>query len=331
MTTPPLLQVEDLRTSFATSDGEHAALRGLSFVVSARETLAIVGESGSGKSVTALSILRLLKTPPARVSGRILFKGHDLLALSEAEMRRIRGDQISMVFQEPMSSLNPVMAIGAQIAEAIGLHQKVSRREAETRALAMLSRVGIPAPVRRMREYPHQLSGGMRQRVMIAIALACDPELLIADEPTTALDVTVQAQILELTRSLKDRLGSAVILITHDLGVVAQLADRVLVMYAGQVVEEGTTREIFADPRHPYTRGLLAAVPRLGSSRDPERRRLTEIPGAVPARGEAVPACAVAPPCRLAAPVCRQVAPVLARRSSGHLSACHFSDAPVFA
>ncbi len=331
MSGSPLLQVEDLRTVFRSTGGEAAAVRGLSFKVEAGETVAIVGESGSGKSVTALSILRLLKTPPARLSGRVMFKGRDLLALPEAEMRKLRGDQISMVFQEPMSSLNPVMAVGAQIAEAVRLHQDVSRREARARALQMLSLVGIPAPERRAREYPHQLSGGMRQRVMIAIALACDPELLIADEPTTALDVTVQAQILELTRALKARLGSAVILITHDLGVVAELADRVLIMYAGRIVEEGGVRDIFARARHPYTRGLLAAVPRLGSSLQPERRRMIELPGSAPSLWEAEAACAFAPRCRFAAPICREAAPAMAHQSATHQVACHVAELSVVA
>ena len=327
----PLLQVEDLQTAFAASQGDLRAVRGLSFTVRAGETVAIVGESGSGKSVTALSILRLLRSPPAKLSGRVLFKGRDLLGLSEPEMRRIRGDQISMVFQEPMSSLNPVMPVGAQIAEAVRLHQKVSHRDARDRALEMLARVGIPAPERRMRDYPHQLSGGMRQRVMIAIALACDPELLIADEPTTALDVTVQAQILELMRALKARLGSAVILITHDLGVVAELADRVIIMYAGRKVEEGPVRQIFADPRHPYTRGLLAAVPRLGASLTPARSRLAEIAGAVPSLREAMPGCAFAPRCYAAAPLCREVAPRLEAHGAERLVACHFAQAAVAA
>jgi len=315
-----LLRVEGLRTAFSST----VVVDGLSFSVEAGETVAIVGESGSGKSVTAMSIMRLLQTPPARLEGRVLFKGRDLLALSEAEMRQVRGAQISMVFQEPMSSLNPVMTVGAQIAEAVRLHQQASPGQARQRALEMLSLVGIPAPERRMREYPHKLSGGMRQRVMIGMALACDPALLIADEPTTALDVTIQAQILDLIRSLKARLGSAVILITHDLGVVAELADRVIVMYAGRKVEEASVRELFANPRHPYTRRLLAAVPRLGFARGPQGRgRLVEIPGSVPNPRDPIVGCAFAPRCDGAEPLCRETAPVLESRAPGHVVACH--------
>jgi peptide/nickel transport system ATP-binding protein len=315
-----VLRVEGLRTAFSST----VVVDGLSFSVEAGETVAIVGESGSGKSVTAMSIMRLLQAPPARLEGRVLFKGRDLLALSEAEMRQVRGAQISMVFQEPMSSLNPVMTVGAQIAEAVRLHQKASPGEARRRALEMLSLVGMPAPERRMREYPHKLSGGMRQRVMIGMALACDPALLIADEPTTALDVTIQAQILDLIRSLKARLGSAVILITHDLGVVAELADRVIVMYAGRKVEEAGVRELFANPRHPYTRRLLAAVPRLGSVRGSQGRgRLVEIPGSVPNPRDPIVGCAFAPRCDMAEPLCRETAPVLEPRAADHAVACH--------
>jgi peptide/nickel transport system ATP-binding protein len=322
-----LLEIEDLRVGFPTETGTLAAVGGLSLTVGEGETVAIVGESGSGKSVTAMSILRLIATPPARISGRVSFKGRDLFALPEAEMRRIRGNQISMIFQEPMSSLNPVMTVGAQIAEAVRLHQGASMAEAWRRAGEMLALVGIPAPQKRAREYPHQLSGGMRQRVMIAMALACNPELLIADEPTTALDVTVQAQILDLMGSLKARLGSAIILITHDLGVVAEIADRVVIMYGGHKVEEGTTRRIFAAARHPYTRGLLGAVPRLGSSLTPgQRGRLVEIPGAVPKVSDSDRGCPYAPRCPGVTDICREAAPPMVTLAPDHLVACHHAE-----
>ena len=257
-----LLEVERLQTHFGTPDGVVRAVEGLSFHIEAGETLAVVGESGCGKSVTSMSILRLIQEPPGRIAGVIRFQGRDLLKLSEVEMRKLRGNDISMIFQEPMTSLNPVLTVGRQIGETLRLHQGMNARKAEERSVEMLTLVGIPAPGRRVREYPHQLSGGMRQRVMIAMALACNPKLLIADEPTTALDVTIQAQILDLMRDLKTRLGSAIMLITHDLGVVAEMAQRVVVMYAGRKVEEASAVEIFANPQHPYTRGLLGAVPR---------------------------------------------------------------------
>ena len=324
-----LLAVRNLRTAFASPRGEAVAVRDLTFHVHSGETVAIVGESGSGKSVTALSILRLLQAPPAVVTGSIEFDGRDLLTLQEPEMRKLRGGAIGMVFQEPMSSLNPVLTIGSQVSEAVMLHQPLSRREARARALALLSEVGIPAPERRLKEYPHQLSGGMRQRVVIAIALACDPKLLIADEPTTALDVTVQAQILALVRALQARSGSAVVLITHDLGVVAELADRVIIMYAGRKVEEATTSVIFSGARHPYTKGLLGAVPRIGGPGEGSRTRLTEIPGTAPGAGATPTGCAFAPRCRCAVAVCTEVAPTLTRSADGHEVACH--RAPVFA
>src|ERR1700757_3496331 len=260
----PILEVADLRTWFFTRDGVVRAVDGVSFHVIPGETLAIVGESGCGKSVTALSVLRLIPTPPGRiVSGAIRFAGRDLLGLSEAEMRQVRGNEISMIFQEPMTSLNPVLTIGRQIAETLTLHQGLSRNKALTRAVDMLRLVHIPEAERRIGEYPHQLSGGMRQRVMIAMALACNPKLLIADEPTTALDVTIQAQILDLLMEMKSRLGMAVMLITHAMGVVAETAQRVVVMYAGKVVEEAPVGELFANPRHPYTQGLIRSIPRL--------------------------------------------------------------------
>jgi peptide/nickel transport system ATP-binding protein len=320
----PLLQVDTLRTSFASRGGPLVAVDGLSFSVEAGETVAIVGESGSGKSVTAMSILRLLKSPPVQYSGQVMFEGRDLLAVSEAEMRQIRGARISMIFQEPMSSLNPVLTVGNQIAEAIRLHQKVSPRQAMERAVELLTLVGIPIPERRINEHPHKLSGGMRQRVMIAMALACDPALLIADEPTTALDVTIQAQILDLLRSLKKRLGSAVILITHDLGVVADLADRVVVMYAGRKVEEASCRELFANPRHPYTRGMLAASPKLGATLGGgPRGRLVEIPGGVPGLADRPKGCGFAPRCPMASQICFEKAPALVTDKPGHAVACH--------
>src|ERR1700755_2713381 len=279
-----ILDIADLRTWFFTRDGVVRAVDGVSFHVFPGETLALVGESGCGKSVTALSVLRLIPSPPGRiVSGTIRFAGRNLLELSEAEMRRIRGNEISMIFQEPMTSLNPVLTIGRQIGETLQLHQGLDSRAAERRAIEMLRLVHIPEAERRVRQYPHELSGGMRQRVMIAMALACNPKLLVADEPTTALDVTIQAQILDLMRELKSKIGSAIMLITHDLGVVAEMAQRVVVMYAGRKVEEASVGALFATPLHPYTRGLLGAVPRLGSSLEAGGRgKLAEIAGLVP-------------------------------------------------
>jgi peptide/nickel transport system ATP-binding protein len=322
-----LLEVERLQTHFGTPDGVVRAVEGVSFRINAGETLGIVGESGCGKSVTAMSILRLIQEPPGKIAGSIRFDGRDLLALSEPEMRTIRGNAISMIFQEPMTSLNPVLTVGHQIGETLRLHQGMDARQAEQRAIEMLILVGIPAPERRVREYPHQLSGGMRQRVMIAMALACNPKLLIADEPTTALDVTIQAQILDLMRDLKQRLGSAIMLITHDLGVVAEMAERVVVMYAGRKVEEATVNEIFARPLHPYTRGLLGAVPKLGSSLHAGgRSRLAEIPGLVPSLRQPIVGCAFAGRCPMATDLCRQVAPAIEMKTAAHLVACHHVD-----
>lgn len=329
-TPSPLLQIANLRTHFATADGAVRAVENLSLHLDTGETLAIVGESGCGKTVTAMSILRLLPTPPAKIAGEIRFKGRDLLTLPEAAMRELRGNEISMIFQEPMSSLNPVLTVGQQIAESLRLHQQIRAREARHRAFDMLSLVGIPSPARRAREYPHQLSGGMRQRVMIAIALACNPSLLIADEPTTALDVTIQAQILDLMRDLNQRLGSAIMLITHDLGVVAEMAERVVVMYAGRKVEEASVEAIFANPRHPYTRGLLGAVPRLGSLSAGKRRRLTEIPGRVPSLRDRIQGCSFAGRCPMVSELCHTVAPPLELKVPGHLVACHYADRPRF-
>ncbi len=319
-----LLSVESLQTHFGTIDGVVRAVEGLSFTINAGETVAIVGESGCGKSVTSMSILRLIPTPPGKMAGRILFEGRDLLACSDAEMRRIRGKDISMIFQEPMTSLNPVLTIGHQIGESLRLHEGLSAKDAEARAAEILALVGIPAPQRRVKEYPHQLSGGMRQRVMIAIALACNPKLLIADEPTTALDVTIQAQILDLMRDLQHRLGSAIMLITHDLGVVAEMAQRVVVMYAGRKVEEGGVADIFARPMHPYTRGLLGAVPKLGSSLETTgRSKLTEIGGQVPSLRKPIVGCAFASRCTQATDICRSMAPAVEEKRPGHAVACH--------
>ena len=328
----PLLQVENLQTHFGTPDGVVRAVEGLSFYIRGGETLAIVGESGCGKSVTSMSILRLIQEPPGKIAGKILFQGTNLLDLSEAEMRKIRGNSISMIFQEPMTSLNPVLTVGRQIGETFQLHQGMDAKQAEEKAVDMLTLVGIPAPGRRVREYPHQLSGGMRQRVMIAMALACNPKLLIADEPTTALDVTIQAQILDLMRDLKTRLGSAIMLITHDLGVVAEMAQRVVVMYAGRKVEEGTVEDIYAKPRHPYTRGLIGAVPKLGSSLvEGGRSKLSEIPGLVPSLRQKLVGCAFAGRCELATDICRSVAPAIEEKAPGHLVACHYAERQVAA
>ena len=320
-----LLRVNDLRTHFFTLDGVTRAVDGVDLAVHAGETVGIVGESGCGKSVTALSIMRLLPAKLGRVvSGTIRFDGQDLLALSEAEMREIRGNRIAMVFQEPMTSLNPVLTIGDQIAEAVMIHQKKSRSDAMAHAVAMLRLVRIPDAERRVRDYPHQFSGGMRQRVMIAMALCCNPKLLIADEPTTALDVTIQAQILRLMLELKGRFGAAVMLITHDLGVVAETCQRVIVMYAGRKVEEAPVVELFDRPMHPYTRGLMASIPR--RLQQQTARRLREIPGIVPSLREPIAGCPFAPRCDFATDRCRGEAPPLMERASGHRAACWHVD-----
>ena len=321
----PLLRVENLKTHFHTRDGIVRAVDGVSFDVMPGETLAIVGESGCGKSVTSMSILRLLPMPPARIAaGRIEFDGRNLLDLSEAEMRKVRGNAISMIFQEPMTSLNPVLTIGRQIAEALVLHRGMSEREATARAIEMLGKVHIPEAERRITQYPHELSGGMRQRVMIAMALACGPRLLIADEPTTALDVTIQAQILELMRELGKETGASIILITHDLGVVAEMAHRVVVMYAGRKVEEAPIEELFANPRHPYTRGLLGSMPHLGDSVNETGKRLIEIPGMVPSLKDPAPGCLFAPRCPNAGERCSREVPPLEQHAAGHLAACWY-------
>ena len=320
-----LLEIEQLQTHFRTQDGVNRAVDGISFHVNEGETLAVVGESGCGKSVTAMSILRLVPEPPAKIAGSIRFQGKDLLKFSEREMRSIRGNEISMIFQEPMTSLNPVLTIGRQLGETLRLHEGLDRKAAETRAVEMLALVGIPEPRWRLREYPHQLSGGMRQRVMIAMALACNPKLLIADEPTTALDVTIQAQILDLMRDLKHRVGAAIILITHDLGIVAEVAERVMVTYAGRKLEEAPVAKLFRTPRHPYTRGLLGAVPKLGSSLTGSATRLAEIPGLVPSLKHRIKGCVFASRCAHATELCHQVAPALESKAPGHLAACHYA------
>ncbi|HWC06660.1 MAG TPA: ABC transporter ATP-binding protein [Gemmatimonadota bacterium] len=319
----PLLRVEDLRTSFHTDEGTAKAVDGVSFVVAEQETLGIVGESGCGKSVTALSILRLIPDPPGRIEGgNVEFQGRDLLDLTEKEMRRIRGNEIAMIFQEPMTSLNPVYTVGEQISEVLRLHRGVTRAEAEERAVEMLRRVRIPDPEQRVEEYPHQLSGGQRQRVMIAMALACDPALLIADEPTTALDVTVQAQILDLLRELQNEFGMAIMLITHDLGVIAEMAHRVVVMYAGVVVESGTVEQIFDGPNHPYTEGLKAAIPKLGERVE----RLATIPGTVPSPYEEIVGCPFQNRCPYVMDVCRREFPRLYAVGAGHEARCFLYD-----
>lgn len=314
-----VLEVNDLVVQFPRDDGVVSAVNGVSFHVDAGETLGIVGESGCGKSVTSLSIMRLVP-PPGRIArGSIVFGGEDLLKKPAREMRSIRGNQISMIFQEPMTSLNPVLTVGDQVAEPIALHQRVGRREAWRRAVEMLQLVGIPSPERQAREYPHQLSGGMRQRVMIAIALSCNPKLLIADEPTTALDVTIQAQILELMRSMKNRFGTAILFITHDLGVVAEMTDRVAVFYAGKIVEEAPTDTLFRQPLHPYTRGLLESIPRLEY---PPHSRLPIIEGTVPDLSRLPKGCSFAPRCPHAISVCHERAPLLTGVGENHQVSC---------
>jgi len=319
-----LLEIENLQTHFRTPDGVNRAVDGVSLKLEAGETLAIVGESGCGKSVTAMSILRLIAQPPGKIAGIIRFQGRNLLEVSEREMRSIRGNDISMIFQEPMTSLNPVLTVGRQITETLTLHQKLGREAADARAVEMLHLANIPEPERRLVQYPHELSGGMRQRVMIAMALACNPKLLIADEPTTALDVTVQAQILDLMRQLTARTGTAIILITHDLGVVAEMAQRVVVMYAGRKVEEASVEDLFARPRHPYTKALLGSMPRLNSSLEKSsgRKRLAEIRGVVPSLINKIPGCIFAPRCTHATPHCREAYPALEEKVPAHWAAC---------
>ena len=325
MSTASILEVRDLHTQFRTLDGIVRAVDGVSFHVERGETLGIVGESGCGKSVTAMSILRLIPPETGRIaSGSIKFEGEELTTLSEEEMKRLRGHRISMIFQEPMTSLNPVLTVGTQIAENVVRHLNVPWSAARDRAREMLDLVRIADARRRLDEYPHQLSGGMRQRVMIAMALSCDPQVLIADEPTTALDVTIQAQILDLMIELKEKTGTAIVLITHDLGVVAETTERVVVMYAGRKVEEAPVEALFAEPLHPYTRGLMRAIPRLDVEADAAgtRPRLQEIPGLVPILTKPIVGCAFAPRCGFATDRCRRDAPPLVEGDAGHTVAC---------
>jgi oligopeptide transport system ATP-binding protein len=317
-----LLEVKNLRTTFRTEDGPVTAVNGLSYTLEPGETLGIVGESGSGKSVSALSIMRLLAKNSTVSADRMSFEGENLPDLSEADMRKIRGHKIAMIFQDPMTSLNPVLTIGEQIAEAVRLHLGLDKRESRDRAIEMLRKVRIPSPENRLGDYPHQFSGGMRQRVMIAMALSCNPQLLIADEPTTALDVTIQAQVLELMNELQRETGAAIVLITHDLGVVAEVCKNVLVMYGGNMVEYGTAEQIFSNPRMPYTQGLLASLPRLDDS---EHRRLEPIPGQPPNLLKLPPGCAFAPRCAYRMPICDEPVP-LYDFGEGHVARCFLYD-----
>lgn len=318
-TNKPILEVKGLKTHFHTKRGISKAVDGIDFSLRKGETLGIVGESGCGKSITSLSILRLIPSPPGRIAeGQILFKDRDLVTLPEKEMRKIRGNEISMIFQEPMTSLNPVIPVGEQIAEALRLHQKMGRKEAMAKAVEMLQLVGIPSPEKRAKQEPFQLSGGMRQRVMIAMALACTPEVLIADEPTTALDVTIQAQILELIKDLQQKLGMGVILITHDLGVVAETCDTVAVMYAGNIIEHASTKDIFANPKHPYTRGLLESLPKINE----DQEELKTIEGSVPSAYNMPEGCRFASRCPFREEICLQKRPDLVEQSDGTKVRC---------
>ena len=317
-----ILEVNDLKTYFGTDEGTVKAVDGVTFHIDRGETLAVVGESGSGKSVTSLSIMRLIASPPGRIAGgEMLFEGQDLVTKSESQMRKIRGNDISMIFQEPMTSLNPVYTVGDQIAEAIQLHQHKSRKQAMKLATEMLDLVGIPEPGKRVHNYPHQMSGGMRQRVMIAMALSCGPKLLIADEPTTALDVTIQAQILDLMRQLQREIGMSILFITHDLGVVAEIADRVVVMYAGRAVEEGSVQDIFAKPQMPYTLGLMNSIPRVDKAAE-HQERLEAIPGNVPNPLYLPQGCAFHPRCGFAKDECKEAIPPLEDTGGGHMVRC---------
>ena len=323
MIADPILEVAGLRTVFFTSAGLVRAVEDVSFTLRRGEVLAVVGESGCGKSITALSLMRLVPSPPGRiVAGSVKLEGRDLLAISEAEMRAVRGNLMSMIFQEPMTSLNPVLTVGEQIAETVRLHRDVSKADAWARAVEMLRRVRIPEPAQRAKEYPHQLSGGMRQRAMIAIALACDPKVLIADEPTTALDVTIQAQILDLMLQLQQESGTSVLLITHDLGVVAETAQRVVVMYAGRKIEEASVEDLFARPMHPYTHGLMRSIPHLAAMSGAVAERLQEIPGMVPALSNLPGGCAFAARCGHADAACAAGVPPLEERRPDHYVAC---------
>ncbi|HKS62556.1 MAG TPA: ABC transporter ATP-binding protein [Xanthobacteraceae bacterium] len=318
----PLVEIRGLKTHFSTDDGVVQAVDGVDISIRRGETLGVVGESGCGKTVTALSVLKLIAMPPGRiVAGQILYQGRDLAPLGTAEMDRIRAKDIAMVFQEPMTSLNPVYTIGEQIAEVLRRHEGLSRKAALDKTVEMLRLVQIPNPDKRVTDYPHQFSGGMRQRVMIAMALACSPKLLIADEPTTALDVTIQAQILELLQDMKSRFGMAIMLITHAMGVVAETAQRVVVMYAGKVIEEAPVERLFADPKHPYTQGLIRSIPRIDTAAT-RKARLEAIPGVVPSLLNPPPGCRFAARCKFAMPKCREAVPPLFEVGGGHRVAC---------
>jgi oligopeptide transport system ATP-binding protein len=320
-TTGNLLEIKDLCTYFFTPEGVIKAVNGISYDIAAGETLALVGESGCGKTVSALSILRLIPNPPGQiVSGEIVFEGENLVCVTEQRIRSIRGNRIAMVFQEPMSSLNPVLTIGKQIGECLQLHRGMDEMAAEKETARLLQMVGIPEADKRLKAYPHQFSGGMRQRVMIAMALSCNPKLVIADEPTTALDVTIQAQLLEIMKNLTKEYGTALLIITHNLGVVARYADRVNVLYAGRIVEMGTAKDIYHDPRHPYTVGLMASVPRLDHS---TKEKLMTLPGLPPDLGDAPPGCGFNPRCSFAFEKCRQEMPELVQVNPGHWARCH--------
>lgn len=323
MATEKLLEVRDLKTYFFTDNRVTKAVDGVSFDVHKGETVAIVGESGSGKSVTSLSIMRLIPQPPGKiVEGSVIFDGKDLLSLSERQMTRVRGNDMAMIFQEPMTSLNPVFTIGNQIAEAVTRHHGLKKSEAYARAVQLLKLVGFARAEETVNEYPHQLSGGMRQRAMIAMSMSCDPKLLIADEPTTALDVTIQAQILDLMIDVKNKFNSSILLITHDLGVVAEVADRVMVMYGGQVVEEATVEKLFESPKHPYTLGLLGSIPKI----DEDRERLEQIPGTVPPAYDFPKGCRFAPRCSKAMPYCTEAPPQLIEVEPGHKVRCYLYE-----
>lgn len=325
--TEALLDIRGLKTHFKTDEGMVRAVDGVDVTVHRGETVGIVGESGCGKTVTAMTVMKLIAMPPGKiVEGQIIWQGRDLVPLDAEEMRKIRSKEIGIIFQEPMTSLNPVYTVGSQIAETVRLHEGLSRRDAKDRAIEMLRLVNIPTPERRVDDYPHQFSGGMRQRVMIAMALSCNPKLLIADEPTTALDVTIQAQILDLLSEMRERLGMAIMMITHDMGVVAETTHRVVVMYAGRVVEEATAEQLFGDPKHPYTQGLIRSIPRMDTAAA-HKERLEAIAGVVPSLLDPPPGCRFAPRCRFATPRCTEAMPLLQEVEPGHKVACVLYDA----
>ncbi|WP_211747049.1 ABC transporter ATP-binding protein [Paenibacillus sp. Marseille-Q4541] len=321
----PVLRIENLKTVFRTNRGEVPAVDGIDLALYPGEVVGLVGESGCGKSMTSLSVLRLVPSPPGVIAeGSIYLKGQDLIRLTEKEMCRIRGKTISMIFQEPMTSLNPLFTVGQQLVETLRIHEPISRKDAREKAAELLAEVGIPRPEKVVKQYPHELSGGMRQRVMIAMAISCDPEVLIADEPTTALDVTIQAQILDLIRERNKRCGTSVLMITHDLGVVAEMCDRIAVMYAGKVVEQGTVKDIFRSPQHPYTQGLIRSIPRLEGSRE----RLYSIPGQVPVMNNLMTGCRFATRCPYVMNRCREELPELTERNPRHYSRCWLEELP---